>query len=117
MSQNLNKYQIEYIVKVGSRATLTANIKDVNGNVLDLTDAVKYATGRWKVWKPDGTLLINGAIIFANRSQGIVTYALSATDTVLANAGNWAGEIEFLDNVPLVSVQSETFSFVMKVSY
>jgi len=108
---------IEYRIKAGSRATLELTINDATGSAKSLTDQSTYNTGRWKVWKPDGTLLINGAITYDNRASGIVIYALTANDTVVANAGRWEGEIELLNSAGTIVEQTQTFSFVIEESY
>ena len=108
---------IEYRIKAGSRATLELTINDATGSAKSLTDQNTYSTGRWKVWKPDGTLLINGAITYDNRASGIVIYALTANDTVVANAGKWEGEIELLNSAGTIVEQTRTFSFVIEESY
>jgi len=108
---------IEYRVKAGSRATLELTINDSTGSAKSLTDANTYNTGRWKVWKPDGTLIIDGALTYDNRANGIVTYSLTAADTAITNAGNWDGEIELKNSAGTVVEQTQTFSFVIEESY
>ena len=108
---------IEYRVKAGSRATLEMTINDSTGAAKSLTDNVTYATGTWKVWKPDGTLIINGAITYDNRANGLVIYALTANDTVIANAGNWEGEIELYNSSGILVEHTQTFSFIIEESY
>ena len=108
---------IEYRVKAGSRATLQLTINDSTGSAKSLTDGVTYASGKWKVWKPDGTLLIDGAITFDNRAGGIVSYSLTAANTAIANAGNWAGEVELYNSDSVLVEQTETFSFIIEESY
>ena len=108
---------IEYRIKAGSRATLEMTINDSTGAAKSLTDNVTYATGIWKVWKPDGTLIINGAVTYDNRAGGIVIYALTANDTVVANAGKWEGEIELLNSAGTIVEQTQTFSFIIEESY
>lgn len=108
---------IEYRIKAGSRATLELTINDSTGSAKSLTDTVTYSTGKWKVWKPDGTLIIDGAITFDNRANGIVTYALTANDTLVANAGNWEGEVELFNSSGTIVEQTQTFTFVIEESY
>ena len=108
---------IQFRVKAGSRAILQLTVADSSGTGKDLSNTTTYATGKWKVWKPDGTLLINGDLSFTTRSQGIVQYALSATDTAIANAGIWAGEVELKDSNGAISEQTQTFQFIMEESY
>jgi len=107
----------EYRVKAGSRATLQLTITDSTGTAKSLNDTGTYASGSWKVWKPSGTLIINGAITFDDRVNGIVTYALSATDTAIANAGNWEGEVELKNSSGTMVEQTQTFNFTIEDSY
>ena len=75
MSMNMTGRGTSFIVKAGSRATLQITIKDSSGTAKNLSNTVTYNSGKWKVWKPDGTLLIDGTISFADRAIGVVTYA------------------------------------------
>tara|TARA_Y100001949_G_scaffold111604_1_gene94430 strand:+ start:166 stop:519 length:354 start_codon:yes stop_codon:yes gene_type:complete len=117
MSMNMIGRATEYRVKAGSRATLQLTISDSTGSAKSLTDAVTYSTGVWKVWKPDGTLIINGAITYDDRANGIIIYALTANDTLLANAGNWAGEVELKNSSGVMVEQTQTFNFTIEESY
>ncbi len=117
MSMNLTGRNVEFRVKVGSTATLILTITDDIGAVKDLSNTTTFATGKWKVWKPDGTLLINSAITFTTRASGLVSYVLASTDTVLANAGIWEGEVEIYDSNGDISEQTKTFNFVIEESY
>ena len=117
MSQNLTPRDVEYRIKSGSRATLELTVQDSSGTAKNLSNTVTYATGVWKVWKPDGTLIINGAITFSDRTNGVVTYTLSASDTAIANAGNWTGEVELLDSSAVISEQTKSFNFTIEESY
>jgi len=117
MSIDMTPRAIEYKVKAGSRATLQLTISDSTGSAKNLSNSTTYATGKWKVWKTDGTLLINGDLIFDNRSNGEVSYALSATDATNAKAGRWEGEVELLDTNGAISEQTESFSFSIEESY
>lgn len=117
MSMNMVGRATEFRVKVGSRPTLQLTITDDAGTAKNLSNTVTYSTGKWKVWKPDGTLLINGNIIYTTRASGIVSYTLTSTDTASANAGIWSGEIELLDSSSAISEQTKTFNFVIEESY
>ena len=107
----------EYRVKAGSRATLSLTITDSSGTAKSLTDTVTYASGNWKVWKRDGTLIINGAITYDDRANGIIIYALTANDTVVANAGNGEGEVELKNSSGTMIEQTQTFNFTIEESY
>ena len=60
---------IEFKVKAGSRATVQLIVADSSGNAKDLTNTTTFATGKWKVWKPGGTLIIDGTISFTTRAS------------------------------------------------
>ncbi len=117
MSMNLKGRNIEFIVKAGARSSVVLNITDASGVAKNLSDTSTYATAKWKVWQPDGTILINGDATYSNRSTGEISYILSATDTVIANAGIWEGEIELLNTSGIMTEQSETFNFTIEDSY
>jgi hypothetical protein len=114
---NLTGRAIEFRVKVGSTPTLQLTITDDAGTAKDLSNTVTFNGGKWKVWKPDGTLLINGNITYVTRASGIVSYRLTSNDTVTANAGVWEGEIELLDSSVEISEQTKTFNFIIEESY
>jgi len=117
MSMNMVGRSTEFRVKAGSRTTLQLTITDDAGTARNLTNTVTYATGKWKVWKPNGTLLINGNITYTTRASGLVSYTLTSSDTAIANAGNWAGEVELKDSSGEISEQTKTFNFVIEESY
>ena len=108
---------IQFRVKAGSRAILQLTVADSSGAGKDLSNTTTYATGKWKVWKPGGTLIIDGDVSFTTRSTGIIQYALSATDTVIANAGRWEGEVELKDQNGDISEQTKSFTFTIEESY
>ena len=107
----------QFRVKAGSRAILQLTVADSSGAGKDLSNTTTYATGKWKVWKPDGTLLVNGNITYVTRASGIINYTLTSSDTAAANAGNWSGEVELIDSSAGISEQTKTFNFVIEESY
>ena len=117
MSMNMTGRGTSFVVKAGSRATLQITIKDSGGTAKNLSNNVTYSSGKWKVWKPDGTLIINGNLTFEDRPNGIVSYRLAASDVVLANAGIWEGEVEIFDGDGDMSEQTKTFNFTIEESY
>lgn len=116
-SRRFREYEVTFTVKVGSRATLELTILDADGNAKDLSDTATYSTAKWKVWKPDGTLIIDGSASFSDRANGKVSYNLSATDTAAINAGSWEGEVELFNNSAIITEQSETFGFDIEESF
>ena len=117
MSMNLVGRSVEFRTKVGSRSTFELTIKNNDGTVKDLSNTTQYATGKWKVWKTDGTLIINGNIIFDDRVNGIVAYTLGVNDTLSANVGVWEGEVEIKDTDGVISEQTQSFNFIIEESY
>jgi len=117
MSQNMIGRSTEYRIKVGSRASVYINILDSNGDTKSLADTALYSSAKWKVWKPDGTLIINGDCSFSDRAIGEISYALTALDTALANAGNWEGEVEIKNSSAVMTEQTKTFNFTIEESY
>ncbi len=117
MSMNMVGRATEFRVKSGSTATLELTITDDVGTAKDLSNDVTYASGLWKVWKPDGTLIINGAITFTTRASGLISYTLTSTNTALANAGIWEGEVELKNSNGNMSEQTKSFNFVIEESY
>ena len=117
MSMNMVGRSTEFRVKAGSRTTLQLTITDDGGTARNLTNTVTYNGGIWKVWKPNGTLIINGNIVYTTRASGLVSYTLTSTDTAIGNAGNWAGEVELTDSNGDISEQTKTFNFVIEESY
>lgn len=117
MSMNMTGRSIEFRVKAGSEATIYINIKNYDKTIKNLNDTNLFNTAVWKVWKPDGTLIINGAATYTDRVNGEVSYTLQTADTVIANAGVWEGEVELFDISSNLVEQSETFNFVIEESY
>ena len=114
---NLTGRNIEYLVKVGARSQVVLNITDSVGTTKSLTDTNTYSTATWKVWKPDGTLLINGSATYTDRVNGEISYTLTAADTVITNAGIWEGEVELFNSSGIMTEQTQTFNFVIEESY
>ena len=117
MSMNLTGRLIEFSVKAGATSTLIMNVTTASGAVKNMSSTATYATAKWKVWQPDGTLIIDGAATYADRSAGQISYQLTSSNTAIANAGVWEGEIEFLNSAGQISDQSETFNFTIEESY
>lgn len=117
MSQNMEGRAVEYRVKVGSRANVYTNILAYDGTTKDLSDTALYSTARWKVWKPDGTMIIDANASFSDRENGEIRYQLADSDTVAANAGNWSGEVEIKNSSGVMTEQTKTFNFVIEESY
>ena len=114
---NLTGRLIEFSVKSGATSTLIMNVTTSSGTAKNMSSTSTYATAKWKVWQPDGTLIIDGTATFSDRLNGQISYALTSANTAIANAGVWEGEIEFLNSSNVISDQSETFNFTIEESY
>jgi hypothetical protein len=114
---NLTGRLIEFNIKSGATSTLILNVTDSSGVAKNMSSTTTYATAKWKVWKPDGTLIINGSATFSNRLTGKISYILTSANTHIDNAGIWEGEVEFLNSSGTISDQSETFNFTIEDSY
>ena len=117
MSMDMTPRSTSFTIKVGSTTTLELTIKNADGTARDLSNTTTFYSGKWKVWKPDGTLIINGTLVFEDRPNGIVSYRLAASDVVLANAGIWEGEVEIFDGDGDMREQTKTFNFTIAESY
>jgi len=116
-SIDMQRHDVNFEVKVGSRQTLTLTLTDDSGCVQSLTCTCIYNAGTWKVWEPDGTLIINGAINYSCRAAGEITYTLAMCDATICDAGRWEGEVEYINMCCIISDQSDSFGFVIKESY
>lgn len=117
MSMNMVGRSTSFTVKAGSTATLQITVKDASGTAKNLSNTVTYNNGKWKVWKPDGTLLLDGAITFTDRANGVVSYTLGTNDVTNAKAGIWEGEIELRNSNNEISEQTQSFNFIIEESY
>lgn len=117
MSFNLTGRSIEFRVKAGSRSPLYINIKNYDGTTKNLNDTAQFASAIWKVWKPNGDLIINGNAFYEDRTYGEIGYMLTEEDTDISNAGIWEGEVELYDDDGEISEQSDTFNFIIEESY
>ncbi len=107
-------------VFVGTKKQFLLTVIDPDTNEKkDLVDAAIYATGVAKIFKSDGTAVgADMAIVYeAPRSDGIISFIVLDTDhTLPANAGNWWGEVEFINNVAEI-IDQQRFGINIIESY
>jgi hypothetical protein len=108
---------VSFTIKVGSTTTLELTIKNADGTARDLTNSTTFYSGKWKVWQPDGTLLVDKSIVYGTRSSGIVTVTFGHEEITAAKAGIWAGEVELRNTSDVISEQTQTFNFTIEESY
>jgi len=117
MSMTRRDYGLTYNVEVGSEKPLTITVGDPNtGEPLIMTDVTQYATGQVKIVQPDGTILATVAITFDDRANGIIGFTILDTTTILANAGNWTGNLEISNDTPKITIQLQ-FNYNIIESY
>jgi len=75
----MKRNDLEYTVKVDGLNTVCFTHRDSSGCVVGLCCVCTYATGTWKVWKPNGTIVFCGAIVYTTRACGLVSYTLIGT--------------------------------------
>ena len=117
MSMDMTPRSVSFIIKVGSTTTLELTIKNADGTARDLSNSTTFHSGKWKVWKPDGTLLVDKSIVYGTRSSGIVTVTFGHEEITAAKAGIWAGEVELRNTSDVISEQTQTFNFTIEESY
>jgi len=89
---------VELEIFVGTSKTFALTVIDPDtGTAKDLTSVTTFDTGNFKILKPDGTNIVTVAITYADRANGLVTFVILSATTILANAGNWIGELELLN--------------------
>jgi hypothetical protein len=117
MSMDMTPRSTSFTIKVGSTTTLELTIKNADGTARDLSNTTTFYSGKWKVWKPDGTLVIDKAIVYVTRASGIVSVTFGSTEITAAKAGIWAGEVELRNTSDVISEQTQTFNFTIEESY
>ncbi len=117
MSMNRTDYGLKYDVEVDSQKPLTITLGDPNtGGALNMGDTTQYNSGVVKIIKPDGTIIANVVITFDDRPNGVVGFTILDVDTVLANAGNWTGNLEISSDAPKIITQLK-FNYNIIESY
>ena len=119
MSTRRQDFGITFTVNVGTTKSLQLTILDPDtGLAKDLSSVTLYAGSTVKIYKPDGTQI--GATInatFSSRANGVMIFTVSGTSqSTLANAGNWIGEIIFTNNGGL-TVDQQQFGIDIKQSF
>lgn len=117
MSLIRKDFGLLFEVEVGSEKPLTITVKDpVTGDGLNMTDVTQYDSGVVKIVRPNGTIIVSVAITFDNRANGLVGFKILDTTTILANAGNWQGNLEILNDAGKI-VQQLQFNYNIIESY
>ena len=122
MSTRRQDFGITFTVNVGTTKSLQLTILDPDtGLAKDLSSVTLYASSTVKIYKPDGTQVgntINASFGTASdRTAGIMVFTISgSSQSLLANAGNWIGEIIFANNAG-VTIDQQQFGIDIKQSF
>jgi hypothetical protein len=119
MSVRRQDFGVTFTVHAGTTKTLELTILDPDtGSAKSLTDTNVYSSGVAKIYRPDGTQVgINMTVTYSDRANGKVYFTVSSgSQTASANAGNWIGEIEFINSASLV-VDQQSFNIDIKQNY
>ena len=119
MSVRRQDFGATFTIFPGTTKTMQITILDPDtGNAKSLADTNVYASGTVKIYKPGGTLVGSSmSVNFSDRANGVVNFTVSGTSqATTANAGNWIGEIEFINTAGL-KVDQQSFNIDIKESY
>lgn len=117
MSVRREDFGTKLDIYVDSEKTFQLNVINPNtGLAEDLTNTTIYNTGTVKVYKPDGTVVLSVTLTYADRANGVVEFTVLETHTVIANAGNWIGDMELIDDTAKI-IDQQKFNFNILVSY
>jgi hypothetical protein len=99
MSMNRQRFEADYDIFVGTEKTITLTVLDPDtGGGVVMTNTALYSTGNFKIVKPDGSIISTLPITYFDRNNGVINVTILDTVTVLANAGNWVGDLELINS-------------------
>lgn len=110
MSISRADFGVTFEMFVDSEKTFQLTVKDANGALEDITSTTTYATGRFKIVKPDLTLVADVPIVYSDRPASEIEFTITTAISILANAGNWIGEVEFVNITP-VKIDEQRINF------
>jgi len=117
MSTTRTDFGVILEMLVGSTKVFEFTIIDpATGTAKNLSDTAVFATGEVKIVKPDNTVIVTVVITYTDRPNGVVEFTISSATAINANAGNWIGELELSNNVPLV-IEQQFFNFNILESF
>jgi len=111
MSQVRTQYDTLLEMFVGSEKPFFMTITDpTTGEPVDLSSETDFATGNMRIIKPDDTVITTISISFTDRTNGVISFTVLDTVSVIANAGNWIGNIQIVNSVSKITAQ-QVFNF------
>jgi len=98
-------------IKVDSTRVMAIIVEDPEtGEPLDLSDTDIYNTGNFIILEPDSTIIATIPFIYVDRPNGLIEFEVDATVTTVENAGNWKGDVEFI-NINSLIIDQRTLNF------
>lgn len=117
MSTRRIDYGVTFEISAGSTKIFQFTVIDpVTGTAKNLSDTTIFATGQVKIYKPDNTIIGTLTVSYTDRVNGIIQFTVTATEATNANAGNWIGDLELSNDVPLI-VEQQFFNFNILESF
>ncbi len=117
MSTRRTEYETNLDMYVGTTKIFTLVVKDpVTALPKDLTNTAVYNSGNVKIYKPDGTIIVTVTVTYSDRANGEIEFTIVAATAVLANAGNWIGNMELINDAAVI-VEQQNFGFNILENY
>lgn len=119
MSINREDFGVTLEIHSGTTKEFELTVIDPDTGVAkDLSDTDVYATGIVKIYKPGGTQIgANMGVSYDTpRTTGIIFFTITSTHSNIINAGNWIGNVEFL-NTDGVKIDQQFFNINILESY
>lgn len=111
MSTIRTQFDATLEITVGSTKVMRIIVEDPDtGAPLSLIDTDIYNTGNVVIAKPDKTIIATIPIAYVDRPNGAVEFTVTAATTVIANAGNWKGTVQFINFSSLI-IDQRVFNF------
>lgn len=86
-------------ITVGSNKVFQTNVFDSNNEAEDMSDENVFNTGKFNILQGDFTLITSVDLQYVNRLEGLVGFFISSSESTNENAGNWVGELEFINEL------------------
>ncbi len=117
MSTTRIDYGTTLEIFAGTTKTFTLIVNDpVTGLPKDLSDTAVFDSGNVKIFKPDGTVIVTLTVTYSDRPNGEIQFTVTSATATNANAGNWIGNMELLNNGAVI-VEQQLFNFNILENY
>lgn len=86
-------------ITAGSNKNFQSTVRDSSNNPEDLSDSSIFTTAKFNILEGNFTLIASVEAIYFDRPNGIVEFFIPDTIATNENAGNWVGELEFINEL------------------